>query len=320
MTPTYPPPAPAEVQLAYLDDQAALLVTGSDATSFLQGQTTCDIKQLASDRFSLGAVCNAKGRVVAIIRATTADNGYLLLTERSMCDALETRLRRYVLRSAVSIEPWRGDILGMIGEVHRATVVSDPRSKGVTGGSNSVAEPRLLAIETPDRAIVLVPGVRSTEGASATGPIDGAVWVGADRFKLRDIVDGIPTVTPEIAEEFVPQMLNLDLLGGISFSKGCYTGQEIVARTHYLGTVKRRMHRFRVVGGVAPRPGSRLLRADGTTAGQIVVAAQAEPRLYDALAVVTIDLEDAVDLRIDGDHGATIERMPLSYLDATESA
>lgn len=320
MTPNNPPPAAPEVQLACLDDLAALVVTGPDATSFLQGQTTCDINQLAPDRFSLGAVCNAKGRVLAIIRATTTDTGYVLLTERSMRDVLETRLRRYVLRAAVRIEPWSGDILGMIGDIHRVAVVPDPRSAGLTSEPNSAPEPRFLAIEAPDRAIVMVPGLRSPERADPAGLIEGSAWVGADRFKLRDIVDGIPTVTQEIAEEFVPQMLNLDLLGGISFSKGCYTGQEIVARTHYLGTVKRRMHRFRIVGGVAPRPGSRLFRPDGTIAGQIVKAAQAESQRYEALAVVTIDLEDAVDLHIDGDSGAAVERMPLAYLDTPESA
>lgn len=106
-------------------------------------------------------------------------------------------------------------------------------------------------------------------------------------WELAEIRDGIPVVVPATSEEFVPQMLNLDQLGGIAFDKGCYTGQEVVARTHYLGSVKRRMHRFRAAALQAPTPGDRLIADDETpTPGQVIRSAIVAGTTYELLAVI----------------------------------
>jgi len=148
-----------------------------------------------------------------------------------------------------------------------------------------------------------------------------AAPVGAGPWSWLDIMAGIPVILPGTAEEFVPQMANLELVGGVSFTKGCYPGQEIVARMHYLGRLKQRMFRAHVESALQPLPGTPVFAPDlhGQSTGH-VLEAQASPQGgYDLLTVIHLSSKDAGELRLatsDGPH-LVLEKLPYSF-SATE--
>ena len=207
----------------------SILVSGSDAKTFLQGQLSCDVDTIARGKPQLASLNSAQGRVQAVLTLMERDAGIVLFVVASMAEKTVQRLRKYVLRSKVKIEI--------------------PQSSQSTADS---LEP----------------------GASL----------------LSQLRLGIPHVFPETYESFVAQMLNLDVLGGISFEKGCYTGQEIIARAHFRGAVKRRMFRFAAICS-PPVPGTRVL-SNNEHAGDVVYAA-ATDQGCELLAVINLAQAEA---------------------------
>jgi tRNA-modifying protein YgfZ len=158
------------------------------------------------------------------------------------------------------------------------------------------------------RKYVLRSKVKIDESPAAPGIVEPAAYRDRD-WQLAGIRAGLPQVYPETYESFVAQMLNLDLLGGIAFEKGCYTGQEIIARTHFRGAIKRRMFRFRSEGP-PPAPGTRVLAGE-QHAGDVVDAA-ATSEGCELLAVVSLAQQDA-ELELESDRGVGIKKLPLPY-------
>jgi len=158
------------------------------------------------------------------------------------------------------------------------------------------------------RKYVLRSKVKIDESPAAPGIVEPAAYRERD-WQLAGIRAGLPQVYPETYESFVAQMLNLDLLGGIAFEKGCYTGQEIIARTHFRGAIKRRMFRFRSEGP-PPAPGTRVLAGE-QHAGDVVDAA-ATSEGCELLAVVSLAQQDA-ELELESDRGVGIKKLPLPY-------
>ncbi|WP_139557485.1 CAF17-like 4Fe-4S cluster assembly/insertion protein YgfZ [Methylotetracoccus oryzae] len=314
--------SPAVFELATLDDHAVLAIEGADAVGFLQGQTTCDIKALKPGQMTLGAICNPKGRTLAVFRLLRVESGCLLVLPKDRIDAVRRRLIPYVLRAQIritgdvddgewsllgglgSIGPGAGAVLGMTGEPQpgQALLMS-------TGAW-------VLALERSGKYLVAGPSA-VTAALRDQLLADGlAHEITNERWQFAEIADGIPTITDATAEEFIPQMLNLDLLGGISFSKGCYTGQEVVARTHYLGAVKRRMHRLRAQSDRRPEAGLRIaMGPDDTLAGQVLIAAGTPemPGCYDMLSVLTAEGAQAQELRLGSPSGPRLEPARLPY-------
>ncbi|HWU69529.1 MAG TPA: hypothetical protein VN046_11650 [Stenotrophobium sp.] len=222
-----------------------LRISGADADGFLQGQLCNDIGLLTPRRAQISAYNSPKGRMLAVFHLLRDDGAVLAEVDRGVLEPVLKRLRMFVLRSKVTLE----DISAKTGAL------------GLAGA----AAPELLAqLELPapaqaldcirDEASGLIVVRRFGElprytlhgnsGAIAemmTRLAPDAVAANPGDWPRQDILAGVPTVYPQTSDHFVPQMANLDLLGGISFSKGCYTGQEIVARLHYLGQLKRRM-------------------------------------------------------------------------------
>jgi tRNA-modifying protein YgfZ len=229
---------------------ATLLVSGSDARAFLQGQLSADIDVLAPARPLLASCNSAQGRVQAVLWLVERADGIGLILPASMAERLAVRLRKYVLRSKVKIDALDG------------------------------------AIELPE-----------------PHPYREREW------RLAGIRAGLPQVYPETHETFVAQMLNLDLLGGIAFEKGCYTGQEIIARTHFRGAIKRRMFRFECAGP-PPVPGVRVLAGD-QHAGDVVDAA-ATSEGCELLAVITLTQQDA-KLELESNRGLALQKIALPY-------
>jgi folate-binding protein YgfZ len=238
-----------------------LALRGPDTARFLQGQLAADIESLAPANSCFTGLHNPQGRVIALIAlARVSHEEFLAVLPRELVSAVLQRLNRYVLRARVRLADESGNlrVLGL--------------DSGDAGGIIPIAR-----IEWRGRALVVAdqaPGVTQDPKALAA-------WEGAD------IAAGIPQVYARTSEQFIAQMLNLDLLGGISFDKGCYTGQEIIARAHYRGRVKRRLQRWRHAGAAALAPGDSARAPDGRTLN--VVRVVTDERGQELLAVGNYD-------------------------------
>ena len=228
------------IQVVPLLDEGIILTTGEDAREFLQGQLTNDVAEVSASHGQLAAYCTPKGRVLATLLIWPWSDGYALQLPRELAAPICQRLRMYVLRSRVKLE-LIGDRLALIG------VTGEGAAGVLQTHLGPLPEEPYAAAANDGITAVLLPGERwqlAMEVGSALATWDRlnriAAPVGQDAWDRKGIDAGVPTVTAATSDRFVPQMLNLDLIAGVSFSKGCYPGQEIVARAQYRGQVKRR--------------------------------------------------------------------------------
>lgn len=254
-------------EIIALDDLRVLTVSGPERAGFLQGQLTQDVNLAGADSTLLSGWADARGRLLFAGHLFTlgagSDAPLALLVPESLAGSLLKRMQMYVLRAKVQIETSGLAAYGL----HAG-------SKPVDTGSGQL----LRIFKDSTRSLLIGP-------ARNPATVDGNQQARND-WLLADIRAGIPAIGMATSGEFIPQMVNLDLLDAISFSKGCYTGQEIIARTKYLGRVKRRMLRFSA-DSPPPAPGTLVHAARGTV-GQVVSAA-ATPEGCEMLAVITID-------------------------------
>jgi len=270
-----------------LDHLRILAVTGSDRAAFLQGQLTQDVSTANRESTVLAGWADAKGRLLFAghLFATRlgTDDALALLVPAELAEALLRRLRLYILRAKA-----------------QAAVLDTPPT-GLMGSPGPGAPgPGVRLYGHANRHLLLDTGTPDDVATRAASP---------NEWHLADIRSGLPTVTAATTGEFVPQMVNLDLLGGISFTKGCYTGQEIVARMKYLGRVKRRMLRFGS-DGTPPPPGGPLYGARGTV-GQVVASARAGSG-NEFLAVVVLD-DLPGPFHLDEARTRPVQRLDLPY-------
>jgi hypothetical protein len=291
---------------------AALRVSGTDAAAFLQGQLTSDVGELAPGSMQLSAWCSPKGRVLAnfVLRRIDAD-GFELLLPRLLLESFQRRLAMFVLRSKVAIHDASGTticigiggpaaaqciaaVIGTTPALHRCTVIEG----GVFGALQSS---RFIAVVEPSQA----PGLWNRFGAVRAA--------GYPCWRWLTIRAGVPMILPPTQDRFIPQMINLDALGAVSFQKGCYTGQEIVARTQYLGRLKERLALAH--GSAAPEPGARLYAPafGDQPCGTVVNASAAPGGGADLLFVAQIAAIVAGDLRVGAREGAPLTPLPLPY-------
>lgn len=295
-----------------------LRISGEDAAPFLQGQCTCDVTALAPERSGVGAFCTPKGRVIASFRLLRAEQGFYLLLAADLAETVRKRLQMYVLRSKVVLEdltPRRG-MIGLLGggseALRDACGIEAPQEPGAW-----LETPGSLFLRLDDHTgRFLVAADMDTAPRLWSRLSENLPRVHPDLWRLRDIAAGFPEIVAATSEEFLPQMLNLDALEGIGFQKGCYTGQEIVARTHFLGQVKRRMFRLRCVGEIEPVAGAAVYEASETepkTVGQIVTTAPESVSAYQILAVLGTENAEGANLRIGRPDGPPAELLPLPY-------
>jgi folate-binding protein YgfZ len=286
-----------ELSTVALDALGVLRARGPEAVSFLQGQLSNDLTRLATDRALLAGYHNPQGRVIALLRVLQLAPGDLLaVLPREIMPAVIARLSKFVLRAKVKLvddsQSWRitgllaaadGDADGGVADPAPATVVAAlPTAVGsVARIADAVA---VQVAERPSRWLLLTPTTPSPPGGGAAVPAP-------DIWRRRAIAAGEPQVYAATSEEFVAQMLNLDALGAIAFDKGCYTGQEVIARAHYRGRVKRRLQRFVTRGPQALAPGDTGTLADGR-AFKVVDAVQRADGSCEFLAVAPL-IEDA---------------------------
>jgi tRNA-modifying protein YgfZ len=283
--------AKLETALPALPTHGLLVVEGPDAGAFLQAQLMNDVRALDVAQWQWSGWLNPKGRLVAMLALLrSADDAFLLLVPDFPAAELQARLQRYVFRSKVRIAPAAGWTC--------AAQFDDPRPRSPhpeqAEGSAEAGWRLDMGGEHASRALWLLP-----PGSPWAAPEDAAATA---RWQALDLAHGLPRLSTEGVEAWTPQMLSLERLRAFSLSKGCYPGQEIVARTHYLGKAKRGLAR---IEGEDLRVGEALRGADGREAGQ-VACTRADG--HEALAVVAADLAEGPWLR---DGGGTASRLPL---------
>jgi len=222
------------MECARLSRYGLLSVQGADAREFLHAQLTNDIRNLPPERAALAGWCSAKGRLLATFLVIPAPQGFLLQLARDLAPAVAKRLSMFVLRSKVKIAD-QSDAWAQFGVWNTNEDAAGISWQGGTA-TVPVGEKRVLRLEP-------------AACASAECKGDEETWY------LQEIRAGRPFITAATQDQFVPQMVNLETLGGVDFQKGCYPGQEIVARAQYRGQVKRRMVRLPAPPGERLRPG-----------------------------------------------------------------
>jgi folate-binding protein YgfZ len=245
---------------------------GRDARSFLQGQLSNDLLGLERHPGMLAAACNRQGRVLATLRLAASGDDVLLVMSRKLAPTLVAQLSAFVLRADVGFED-------QAGRLAVAGVIDAPPDARWSQASAAAAGLAML-VASP-RRLLLVGGAPPVDQALAAVP-----RAAPEAWELACVADGEPAIHPETAALWLPQMLNLDLVGGISFSKGCYVGQEIVARSQHLGRIKRRMLRYAGPPDMVLQPAQPLFSGEAMAA-QVVTAAH-DATSTQCLAVVEL--------------------------------
>lgn len=255
-----------------LPSLAVVAVTGRDARTFLQGQLTNDILGLERHPGMLAASCNRQGRVLATMRLAASGDGVLLVLQRALAHTLVAQLSGFVLRADVRFED-RGRELEVAGLIDALPDARWSQAAAAAAG--------LCMLVASPRRILLAGSRAALDAALAAIPrSDPGDW------ERTCLADGEPWITPATAALWLPQMLNLDLIGGISFGKGCYVGQEIVARAQHLGRLKRRTLRYVGPPDAALAPAQALFSGEALAA-QVVACARDESAVQ-CLAVVEL--------------------------------
>lgn len=305
--------------IADLSHLSLIKACGIDADSFLQGQLTNDIEQATNNHSQLSGYCNPKGRLLASFRVFRKHDELYLMLPEELYEQTFKRLKMYVMRSKVEFINCSSDFVS-IG-------ISGPNADSeLSKHFKSLPEQTDELIHSGDLSVIKLSGAHPRY--QITGPFDelSTLWqnldvnaapVGKDVWDLQEIHAGIPTIYPETVESFVPQMVNLELINGVSFKKGCYTGQEIVARMHYLGKLKRRMYRIHIDSPEPVAAGTPLFSPSSTSGqgtGNIVMSAPASSgKGMEALAVIQTSESESEELRLNNAEGELIRILEIPY-------
>jgi folate-binding protein YgfZ len=296
--------------IADLDQFAVLTFAGPDAKTFLQGQLSCDVDPVAIRPLStFGAYCSAKGRMLASFLLWKQGEEFHMLLSSSIAEAVGKRLSMFVLRAKVKIG-LRTDV-SLVG-------IGGPGAAGVLQQSMATIPSTPQEVVAGDLTVIALPGARwllvFQRETTIVSIRTALIQVASVAWDWSDIRNGIAWITDKTQDQFVPQMLGIERLGGVSFKKGCYPGQEIVARTQYLGKLKRRMHLAHV--NAVAEPGTELHSEDvaGQANGMIVNAAPAPDGGSDVLAVVQSDSAEHSQVHLGSPSGPVLHIQPLALL------
>lgn len=317
--------AAKENVLADLSDLSLIRTHGPDTQNFLNGQLSNDLRALDATHSQLAAWCSPKGRMLAIFRLFRRNDDTLLQLPASLLESTLKRLKMFVLRAKVTLDQADNELvtLGISGPGTEKllrdatgfapTIVDDCETRhDITAIKIAGPQPRFEIIAPTEAAKKLWNALKNN-----AAPVGPPVW------QWLDIMAGIPSVAPETSEAFVPQMANLEIVGGVNFKKGCYPGQEIVARMQYLGRLKQRMYRAHFEGDAMLRPGDDIFAPNfpGQSAGTVVAAQPAPDHGFDFLAVIQISSAEVGDLHLGRENGPafSLESLPYSVSPAAKT-
>ncbi len=291
---------------------------GEDAAEFLQAQFTNDINQVDEAHSQLSALCTPKGRMLCNFRIFRREQTYYLVLPYELLEAVLSRLRMFVLRSKVTLEDASDALMG-IGASGNKMI---EHLGDITGDLPDNVD---VSIEYKDYTIVRVAGVVPRYEIYGLLEAMKKLWqaldvhatpVGANVWELLNIQAGIPVITASTIDAYVPQMANMHLINGVSFTKGCYPGQEIVARMHYLGKLKRRMYRIAFDAHDIPETGTSLVTETSTESQDIgtILSTQENPDgNFEALAVIQVNDAENSQLKLGDTKGPEITVLDLPY-------
>ncbi len=306
--------ARSDSTFALLDHLGVLQFNGEDAETFLQGQLSCDVAKVSSRSSAYGAYCSPKGRMLANFLLWREQAGFFMALSRDIVPAVQKNISRFVLRSKVKVSDASTDI-ALMG-------AAGPRSDGALRDvfPDLPTKPDEVCRQSGMGTVMRLRDGRfvlATEGSGAPAlrqRLAGSLeLVDARAWRWLDIRGGLPRVTAATQDQLLPQMVNLELLGGVSFDKGCYTGQEVVARAQHLGRVKRRMFLANVAAAAAA--GDELYSEDlGDQASGVVVNSEASPEGgHDLLAVVQTASREGSTVHLESLGGPVLHFLPLPY-------
>ena len=289
-------------------------ISGPDSREFLQGQLTNDINKVTTDEAQLSSYCSPKGRMLASFLVFQRGEDLFLQLPRERLEATLKRLSMFVLRAQVQIEDASDSLpmIGLAGECVSSLLPDAPAEDW-----QSILHDDVSMVRLPGDRLRLLIAAPKAAMPRLWSEIQGQAQItGPDFWTLMDIRAGMPVVFEPTVEAFVPQMANLQLVNGVSFTKGCYTGQEVVARMQYLGKLKRRMYRVRMHTDAVPDRGAELFSPSsesGQGTGRIVQAAAAPDGSVEALAVLQISSAESDDVHLSDAHGPRLELLDLPY-------
>lgn len=319
-------------------DTGLIAVNGADAAAFLHGQLTNDVERLAPAQARLAGYCSAKGRLLATFlmwRDASADATIYLACGADVQAGVQKRLSMFVLRAKAKLTDGTAThVLLQVGgpaaeAVLAGTFASLPDS-ALAAAHGTLGDAPTSLVRLPDagtaralpRFLWSVPVAQAGAAWASLTQAAGVVTVAPDIAAWLDVHSGVARVTSATQEQFVPQMINWEVVGGVNFRKGCYPGQEVVARSQYRGTIKRRLH-LAHIDGAPPQPGQALVETSDPDqpCGMIVQAAVAPSGGYDALVELKLAAREANDVRLGAADGPALAfaELPYDIVDPTES-
>jgi len=302
--------------LMTLDDWALATLTGADAEKYLQGQVTADVAQLTEHQHLLAAHCDPKGKMWSNLRLFRRQDGFALIERRSLRDAQLTELKKYAVFSKVTIAPDDEHVLlGVAGFQARAALknlfseLPDAEKQVVSEGETSI-----LWFEHPAERFLLVTDVATAE--RVTEALRGEAQLNnSQQWLALNIEAGLPVIDAVNSAQFIPQATNIQALGGISFKKGCYTGQEMVARAKFRGANKRALWTLAGRASRVPEAGEDLELKMGENwrrTGTVLAAVQLDDGRLLVQVVMNNDMEADSVFRV-RDDANTLSIEPLPY-------
>lgn len=294
-----------------LSHEGVLAVRGADASKFLQGQLTCNLNYLSDTQASLGARCTQKGRMQSSFRILLEGDGVLMAMATELLEPQLADLKKYAVFSKSKLTDESAAWV-RFGLEHADAALISLGLELPADTDSVVRNDGLIAIRvSPERAELWV---AADQADAIKGKLSAQLAEGnLNQWLLGQIRAGIGQVMPSTRELFIPQMLNLQAVGGVSFKKGCYTGQEIVARMQYLGKLKRRLYRLTLDASELPEPGTPLFSpTHGSSIGEVVLAATAEQNI-ELLAVLQAEAAEGGDIHLGALEGPALHLLDLPY-------
>lgn len=299
-----------------LHETALLNIRGKDAAKFMQGQMTAHIQEISPQQWRRGANCTAKGRMVnsfTLLQENTAEPSYLLAMQQDLVTSSLEHLKKYAVFFKTSLSAAHAWVLlGAHGpELSQHLQHFWPNIPGDAYAAVQNDTGCLLRMDIPDTFQLWL---RAEQAKAVLDYLAPRLQLqSAEQGLAHYLAAGIGRVLPQTRELFIPQMLNLQKLAGISFNKGCYTGQEIIARMQYLGKLKRHMQILTFSATHNPAPGTHLYSADKTgEVGELVEAVSVAPGQYLALAVLEDSFKDSA-LKLGPEPAPAVELLSLPY-------
>lgn len=310
---THTPAAESQTRIVPLVQQRVISVIGPDAEKFLQGQLTCNMAEAIQLGSRLGAHCNIKGSMIALYRTISVEGGFWLRLHHESAEAALKNLRKYIVFSKAEALDESNNILGL----------------GLIGpGAASLVEKICDLVPTETDKVVSAGQIRVVKVPGERYE----VWLPADQIEailkqlhelapfgttqdwlLSEIQAGIPDLRVATQEAFIPQMTNLQALKGVSFNKGCYTGQEIVTRLQHRGKLTKPMYLAKVTTDTTPEVGSNLHSSEKENVGTVLLAAPSGEQQVTLLAVINKTQADEHTIHLNTPQGPTLEIQSLPY-------